>query len=110
MTTELYRLPAASRTSALGIFVAAATTVFLVALASIWLATELTAWRLGFASELGSPAVTVPEACTDWLRAVAVVLGGVALAMVFQSRARRHAKIPAAVALLVGGSSFVPLY
>src|SRR5207249_2396353 len=107
MTKELYRLPSARRTSTLGIFFAAASAVFMVVLASIWIATELTAWRLGFARELGTSLVAVPEAWTAWLRAAAILLGGVALAILLQSGTRRHAKIPYSPAILVGGSSLV---
>jgi type IV secretion system protein VirD4 len=82
----------------------------MVVLTSIWIATELTAWRLGFARELGPALFAVPEASTGWLRAIAILVGGIALAMGLQPATRRHARMLAITSLLAGFSSFVPVY
>src|SRR6476620_9984756 len=102
MSKELYRLPSGDRNTAVGIFFSAVGAVFSVILGSIWIATQYTAWKLGYAPELGSALVSFPGSPRLYLKAVALIVGGIAIAMLAGRRIRSHVTPVALLALLFG--------
>lgn len=87
---ELYRLPSGDRNTAVGIFISAAAAVAEMILGAIWIATEYAAWKLGYASELGVPLLSLSPSSRMTLRAVGVFVAGLAAMMVLGRRTRAH--------------------